>query len=455
MWRHSKLIGFICDVAALLAGLYLPAYWDATEIARRDRQIADDIDAELVKFFSSLGPEHEITRRYGNYVAILGTDHARHRGYLQAPAVVLPRRIDFEKGSVTAYIRVQSRAPTQLRARLMPSEESLADKPGYSIEQRTRPTATAPHVEKLFADNPWYRIEYEAVELRIVWPKSNVLSTIELNASHPQYVTDRSELHHLRRVQDQTDQPIADLVDSVRSGEVDRAKSVQVWLEAPNSSASVEAFITRAMNESDPAVRLQAAKALTQIGNNGTWHLAPETLELVFSHLFDPAQDPAVRDELLRAALQSDQDSVSDLMERLKSAADGGRFAVPTVTAWLGDRSRSHWTVGYASSGPVRTMEFLERLGPDAAHATTVLTMIAKEHPNQWNFRVAAVNALGAIGPDASESLPTLNLLTSSSYGNLVQASRAAIARIDSDAILPEDYEIQFDSAKTQSAFIR
>lgn len=426
---RNKFALFGITLVLLSVGyLYVTASWNAAEIARRDQQIARDVDAALAARLMRLSPDDPISRRYGKLVRISGTGCARHPGMINAPQVILPRRIEFEKGTVETSVSVGYRGPIEFNMRMMPSEE-FAD------------------------DHPELQIVKVGSQLRLAGKDQWTLSTIEIFSPHPLYVSSGSDLNDAREMQAKTDQPIVGLIEAVGEGKTEPVQSTSAWLASQDDSKTVEAFVRRAFEQTDPEVRLQAAKMLGETNPGKSLALNPATRSMLLAYVVDPNEDVAARDQLLRLLLRSDRRSPTELFERLAEMEDGGRFAIPAVVAFLSDPNQSHWTLGGAASAPTEAVKFLQSLGADGKPAVPILTQFVAGHPNAWSFRGVAADALGAIGPDAKSAIETLNMATSSSYGNLREAAERALVRIDPDTLLPSDYEVGFESENVQQQF--
>ncbi|MBA4387125.1 MAG: hypothetical protein C0404_04030 [Verrucomicrobia bacterium] len=84
----------------------------------------------------------------------------------------------------------------------------------------------------------------------------------------------------------------------------------------------------------------------------------------------------------------------------------------------------------------LRGVNALERLGPDAASATSYLQRVISGNPYGDKERsLAIVNALGAIGPGAAEAIPTIQKIADakpgSQDGSAVALQKAAVAAIE------------------------
>ena len=101
--RRWAWVGAVVLAAALGAGLYFS--WSRW----RDRQVADESEAEVVRALTSLPADHPITSRYGRFQRLEGHGYKRSAGGLGLPTipVSIERRAVFDKAWSKLFISVK------------------------------------------------------------------------------------------------------------------------------------------------------------------------------------------------------------------------------------------------------------------------------------------------------------------------------------------------------------
>ncbi|MCI0357730.1 MAG: hypothetical protein L0211_04490 [Planctomycetaceae bacterium] len=101
--RRWAWVGAVVLAAALAAGLYFS--W----CRLRDRQVAGEAEAEVVRTLTSLPADHPITRRYGRFQRLEGAGFERSAGRLGLPTIPISieRRAVFDHAWSKLFISVK------------------------------------------------------------------------------------------------------------------------------------------------------------------------------------------------------------------------------------------------------------------------------------------------------------------------------------------------------------
>jgi HEAT repeat protein len=184
------------------------------------------------------------------------------------------------------------------------------------------------------------------------------------------------------------------------------------------------AALRRRLAEDDPAVRLNAAYALTGLGEQEAVAAVPVLLRL----LEEEPRSPARCEETLMI---------------LQGAPPPGKAAVPILRKLLLDKNLAahHW----------RIAAILKRMGPEAAAALPDLLKLFDDDP------ASAAEMVAAIQPDRPDAVPHLAALlydpeeyvrarATTALGRLGPAARAAVPRLK-QALKDESNRVRFGAA--------
>jgi hypothetical protein len=239
--------------------------------------------------------------------------------------------------------------------------------------------------------------------------------------------------------------------EAVRDGDPRKLKKARnQFLELQVEYSHTESLYLRGLEHPDPRVQLETVRLFGRFLNrNGRKTLTPKASDALLTVVRDPHADVVVRQEAVTSVLQSYEEARRPLYEALSAMGKDAVFAVPQLAEFLVDDSHRHWRPGGAFDAPIGTVHVLQELGPLASDALPQLEQ-ALNHPNEWDFVPAVVEAIGVIGQQ--NALPLLEKASNSERREVRTAAEKAIQRIRSERPPTSDWPSLGREAPSRSA---